>query len=242
MRLRTPRVAATEFSIMQRSTYTAVMAATALCLSFASPAAAQGKAERARIAIAEAQTKIDTAEALGTSTAQPGQTAAANAALARAKENLAAGHKPEAIEDAIRASALADTALGLMQKNAKLRSEAVQSQVRAQTDGMARAQMSVDAARQQTDMANDRAMRAENSAAASASDAAVARNAAMAAQPTVVETTVTTQEAAPPVVVRKVVKAKAKRPNRRVVHHRRVVHRAIPAKVTTTTTVTQTNP
>jgi len=54
-----------------------------------------------------------------------------------------------------------------MQKNAKLRSEAVQSQVRAQTDGMARAQMSVDAARQQTDMANDRAMRAENSAAAS---------------------------------------------------------------------------
>lgn len=225
---------------MRRTSYNAVMAATALCLSFASPAAAQGKAERARTAIAEAQTKIDTAEALGTSTAQPGQTAAANAALARAKENLAAGHKPEAIEDAIRASALADTALGLMQKNAKLHSEAVQSQLRAQADGMARAQMSVDAAHQQTDMANDRAMRAENSATASANDAAVARN-AMMAQPTVVETTVTTPEAAPPVVVRKVVKAKAKRPLRRVVHHRRVVHRAVPAKVTTTTTVTQAN-
>jgi len=71
------------------------MAATALCLSFASPAAAQGKAERARIAIAEAQTKIDTAEALGTSTAQPGQTAAANAALARARETLQQGTSPK---------------------------------------------------------------------------------------------------------------------------------------------------
>lgn len=217
-----------------------LLMATALCLSFASPAAAQGKADRARTAIAEAQTKIDTAEKLGTSTAQPGQTAEANASLARAKENLAAGHKPEAIADAIQASALADTALGLMQKQAQQRREAVQSQ--AQADGMARAQMSVDAAHQQADMANDRAMRAESSAAASASDAAAARS-AMAVQPTQVQTTVTTEEAAPdPAAVRRIVVTKAKRPHRRIVHHRRVVHHRPVAKVTTTTTVTHTNP
>lgn len=217
----------------------ALMAATALCLSFASPAAAQGKADRARAAIAEAQTKIDTAESLGTSTAQPGQTAEANAALASAKENLSAGHKPEAIADAIRASALADTALGMMQKNAKLRSDAAQAQATANT--AAQAQASVDAAHQQTDIANDRAIRAELAAAASASDANVARNAAAAAlatQPVQVQTTVTTEEPARPVVVRKVVVSKAKHP-RRAVHHRRVAHRPAAAKVTTTTTVTQ---
>ncbi len=217
-----------------------LLMATALCLSSAAPAYAEGKADRARAAIAEAQTKIDTAESLGTSTAQPSQTAAANAALASAKENLAAGHKPEAIADAIQASALADTALGLMQKNAKLHSEAVQAQ--AQADGLARAQISVDAAHQQTDMANDRAVRAENSAAASATDAAFARNAAVIAQtpqPMQVQTTVTTDQAEPaavqpaPRAVRHVVH------HRRLVHHRRVAHHhTARGRVTTTTTVT----
>ncbi|MFM9936687.1 MAG: hypothetical protein ACKVOL_10880 [Novosphingobium sp.] len=214
-----------------------LLMATALCLSLASPAYAQGKAERARTAIAEAQTKIDTAEALGTSTAQPGQTAEANAALAQARENLAAGHKPEAIADAIRASALADTALGMMQKHAKEHAEAMQAKMQA--DGAAQAQMSVDAAHQQTDMANDRAVRAENSAAASATDAAVARSAAMtaqAAQPTQVQTTVTTEQPAP-AEVRKLAAAPVKHTRRRM-HHRHVVHHRAAAKVTTTTTVT----
>lgn len=177
-----------EFTIMNRPTtpranaFGHLLMATALCLSFAAPAYAEGKADRARAAIAEAQTKIDTAESMGTSTAQPGRTAEANAALARAKENLAAGHKPEAIAEAIHASALADTALGQMQKNAAQHNEAMQVQAQDQANGMARAQMNVDAAHMQTDMANDRANRAENAAAVSASDAASSRNAAMAAQ------------------------------------------------------------
>lgn len=235
---------------MNRPTFaTALMAATALCLSFAAPAHAQGKADRARAAIAEAQTKIDTAESLGTSTAQPGRTAEANAALARAKENLAAGHKPEAIADAIHASALADTALGQMQKNANERRDAVQAQAQAQSNDVARAQMSVDAARQQTDMANDRATRAENAAAVSASDAAFSRNAAMAAQaqPMQTQTTVST-ERTEMAIERPAPVPQARRPathhvkrHRRVVKHRRVVHHnTARGKMTTTTTVTQT--
>ncbi|WP_421837509.1 hypothetical protein [Novosphingobium sp.] len=222
-----------------------LLMATALCLSFAAPAYAEGKADRARAAIAEAQTKIDTAESLGTSTAQPGRTAEANAALARAKENLAAGHKPEAIADAIHASALADTALGQMQKNAAQHNEAVQAQAQDQANGMARAQMNVDAAHMQTDMANDRANRAENAAAASASDAAISRNAAMAAQaqPMQVQTTTSTEQAEP-AAVRRAPAARTHRPvthHRRVVHHRRVAHHhTARGKVTTTTTVTHT--
>jgi hypothetical protein len=224
---------------MRRSNlFAPMLAATALCLSFASPAYAEGKADRARQAIAEAQTKIETAESMGTSTAQPAQTAEANAALAHAKENLAAGHKPEAIEDAIRASALADTALGLMQKHAQQHSEAVQAQAHA--DSTAQAQATVDAAHQQADMANDRAARAENSAAASANDAAFARNAAAAAQaqqPTQVQTTVTTEHADAPVAARRVVVTHTNHPRRRA-HHHHVVRRTSAGKVTTTTTVT----
>jgi hypothetical protein len=224
-----------------------LLMATALCLSFAAPAYAEGKADRARAAIAEAQTKIDTAESLGTSTAQPGRTAEANAALARAKENLAAGHKPEAIADAIHASALADTAMGQMQKNAAQHTEAVQAQAQAQVhaDDMARAQMSVDAARQQTDTANERANRAENAAAVSASDAAFSRNAAMAAQaqPMQVQTTVSTEQVEP-AAVRRAPAPSTRRPvthHRRVVHHRRVAHHhTARGRVTTTTTVTHT--
>lgn len=230
---------------MRRSNlFAPLLAATALCLTIATPAHAEGKADRARAAIAEAQTKIETAERMGTSTAQPAQTAEANAALAHAKENLAAGHKPEAIEDAIRASALADTALGMMQKHAQQHDEAVQAQ--ASADNAARAQVSVDAANQQANMANDRAVRAESSAAASANDAAFARNAALTAtaqvaQPTQVETTVTTEQAAPAAVVRRVAVV-AKKP---VHHHRKTrrhhtVHRTSAGKVTTKTTVTHT--
>jgi hypothetical protein len=220
------------------------MAATALCLSFAAPAYAEGKADRARAAIAEAQTKIDTAESLGTSTAQPGRTAEANAALARAKENLAAGHKPEAIADAIHASALADTALGQMQKAANEHSEAMKMQAQAQAAETARAQMTVDAAHMQTDMANDRANRAENAAAVSASDAAFSRNAAMAAQaeaqkqPMQMQTTVSTEQQTERVIAHP---APAARATRHVTRHRRVVHHhTARGKVTTTTTVTHT--
>jgi hypothetical protein len=229
-----------EFQIMPPSIpFARLLVATAVCLSFTAPVQAAGKADRARAAIAEAQTKIDTAEALGTSTSQPGQTAEANAALARAKENLAAGHKPEAITDAIHASALADTALGMMQKRAKEHSEAMQAKMHA--DGMARAQMNLDVAHQQTDMANDRAVRAESSAAASANDAALARSTVQTAQPTQIQTTVTSEQAVPaPAAVRPVVVTKAKHLRHRVVHHHHAVRSTAKGKVTTTTTVTHT--
>lgn len=114
-----------------------LMAAGALMAG--APAHAAGKAERARQAIATAQAKIQTADALGTAEVQPRESAQAKAALAHAQENLAAGHKPEAIDDAIHASALADTAIGTMQKR----------QARAADEQAATQQAALDDSRQQ---------------------------------------------------------------------------------------------
>jgi len=219
---------------MNRSQILAPMlAASALCLSFATPAHA-GKADRAREAIAAAQAKIDTAESLGTATAQPGETARAKAQLARAKEDLSAGRKNESIDEAIQASALADTAIGVMQKH---KEEAAHAQAEVHADQVMSAQQQAEAAKAQADAANARASVAENAAASSAADAAVARNAAVAAQataPAQVETTVTTQQATTAAAPRKVTVRKTVR------HHTHV--RAKPAASVTTTTTKITQP
>lgn len=204
-----------------------LMAAGALMAG--APAHAAGKAERARQAIATAQAKIQTADALGTAEVQPRESAQAKAALAHAQENLAAGHKPEAIDDAIHASALADTAIGTMQKRqARAADEQAATQQAALDDARQQAMM----AQQQVDAANSRADMATAAAQSSAAEAAAARQAAATAMatPATVETTVTTHGTTR-VPARKVAV-------RKVVHHP-VRTASASGTVTTTTRITR---
>ena len=229
---------------MHRNTiFASLLASSALTLAFANPAAAAGTSDRAREAIAAAEAKIHTAETLGASTHAPRDTADARAALAMAKEDFKSGHKEPAIRDAIRASALADTAIGTAQQHKddaiasaredqRATAEAAQDQVAAAHDQAAAAQDQAVAAQQQAAAANARAESAQTSAAASAADAAAARNAAaMTAAQTPpapqVETTVTTQRA-----------GATHRTTRTKGTHRPATTGTTSEKVTTTTKVT----
>ncbi len=197
--------------MFRKTIIASLLATSAMTLAIGSPATA-GKDDRAREAIAAAEAKIHTAETLGAGTDSPRDTAEARAALAVAHEDFKAGHKEDAIKDAIRASALADTAIGMSQrhKDAALASardaqrataDNARDQVVAAKDQAAAAQGQAIAAQQQATDANARAESAQQSAAASAADAAAARNAAaLAAAQTPppapqIETTVTTNHA-----------------------------------------------
>jgi hypothetical protein len=179
---------------------TALFASSAVALAFATPVSAADKTDRAQEAIAAADAKIHTAESLGTGVDAPRETADARAALAMAREDLKSHHRSEAIEAAIHASALADTAIGDLQRHqAQASAAARESQrdaVAAAQDQAATAQQQAATAQQQAADANARADAAQDSAARSAADAAAARDAAahLAAQPPQVQTSVTTQQ------------------------------------------------
>ena len=102
--------------MLRKTVFASLLASSAMTLAIASPAAA-GPTDRAREAIAAAEAKIHTAENLGASIDAPRDTAEARAALASAKEDFATGHKEPAIQEAIRASALAETAMGISQQH-----------------------------------------------------------------------------------------------------------------------------
>lgn len=212
-----------------------LLAASAMIAGFSAPAHAAGKAERARQAIAAAEAKIQTADTLGTAEVQPAETAQAKAALAHAKENLAAGHKPEAIDDAIHASALADTAIGTMQKR---QAQADARAAREKDAAVADAQQQAAMAQQQADAANARADVATAAAQSAAADAAASRQAAAVAMtapaPATVETTVTTQGAAKAPVRKTTVRKVARRTT-----HAPVRTASASGSVTTTTTISQ---
>lgn len=201
---------------------TASIIAAGLSLALATtPAFAEGKADRARAAIAQASGKIEASGKIGVSGDAPRLHAQAQAALRTAQESLASGHKEDAIAQANHASELADMALNQAQRDRTNAAHAQQAQaasvaINAQADAAA---------------ANARADTAEQAAAAAAADAAAAR----AAPPVVVAapaptTTVTTETT-------KAVTA-AKPAVRRVV--RTVRHPGVKATATekTTTTVT----
>jgi len=95
---------------MLRNFLNPVLAASALAL-ITTPAYA-GKEDRARAAIAAAEAKIQTAETMGARTELPTDAANARAALASAREYLAADRNAESIDAAIRAQSLADAAIG----------------------------------------------------------------------------------------------------------------------------------
>ncbi len=197
--------------MFRKTIFASLLASSAITLAIATPAAANKQADRAREAIAAAEAKIHTAETLGSATDAPRDTAGARAALASAKEDFASGHKEPAIQEAIQASALADTAIGISQKHkdealaaGREARDQARDQAAANQGQAAAAQDQAAAARQQAADANARADAAQQSAAASAADAAAARTAAaMTAAQTPpppppaaqVETTVTTQHA-----------------------------------------------
>jgi hypothetical protein len=190
-----------------------------MALSTATPALAN-KADRAREAIAAAQAKVNTADSLGATAGLPHEAADAKAELNTARESLADGHTRDAVNEAIRASAMADTAIGVMQRRHQEAAAATQAQ----------SAEAVSAAQQQAAEANARADAAEQSAANSAAEAANARNEAAAAaaqNPAEVETNVTTSS-----------------PSHQVTHHviRRTTRRSVvtaPAQTTTSTTIHQ---
>lgn len=214
-----------------------LMAASAMTLAIATPAHA-GKADRARQAIAAAEAKIQAAQTTGAATDMPRRVAAAQAELARAKEDLSAGRKDEAIETAIHSGALADAALGEAQKH---KDDALASEQQAKVEAVVSAQQQTSQAQVDAAQANARADNAQQSAANSAAQAADARALAAAAlqqqaQPPQVETTVTTQQVAVPAH-----KATHRTVVRKRVTHRKVRHAVTPAPVSmtrTTTTVT----
>jgi len=233
---------------MFRKTIVASLLASS-ALVIATGAAAASPKDRAREAIAAAEAKIHTAETLGASTDSPRDTAEARAALASAKEDFASGRKEPAIQEAIRASALADTAIGISQqrRNDALASArdaqratvdaardevaAAHQQSAAAQDQAVAAQQQSAAAQQQAADANARAEAAEQAAAAAAADAAAARNAAVTAAQSPpapqVETTVTTRHA-----------TGAHHATRTRVIHRPAASTASTDQVTTTTKVT----
>lgn len=210
-----------------------IHAATLAALSMlsASPVAAEGKGDRAKAAVAEAQGKIDALNAMDARGEVPRMSADAMAALRSAQDQLRAGHKDAAIEAAHSASHIADTAIGVAQRerresNAAAQADAAmaaQAQVAAARDQAAAAQDQAADAQQRADAANARAASAEQAASAAAADAAAVR--ASVQQPATSVTTETTRTA-----------AVAPRVVHRTVH--RTVHRARPAVVTEKTTTT----
>lgn len=217
-----------DLDMLYRTLFVSLLASSAIGLAVASPAHA-GKGDRADEAIAAAEAKIHTADTIGAGVEAPSATADAKAALAVAKENRIRGRKTMAINAAIRASALADTAIGQAQQR---KDDALAANQAAERDRADAAQDQASMAQQQAADANNRAAAAQQAAATSAADAAAARNAATLAaqsQPARVETTVTTQQ-----------RGGVARSTRTKVVKRTVA--PAPAPVTTTTTQVTTAP
>ena len=208
---------------MKRFILTTSGAALAAMMILSSPASAEGKADRARQAIAAASAKVDAANKVGATGEVPGLQAEAAHNLATAKEMLAAGHKEDAIAAANRATAIADTAIGKTQQSQN-------AQVSAVADAAANAQQDAAAA-------NARAAAAEQAAAAASADAAAARAAPpVVVAPAPVATTVSTETtktsavaSSTPVKKKVVVKQSARKAAPRA---------AVTEKTTTTVTTT----
>jgi len=172
-----------------RSRLAGGLALSAILALSTSPALAEGKHDRAKEAMAAAQAKIDAANKIGAATATPHLAADAEAMLRTAHEDLSRGKKEEAIQDANRASQLADTAIGEAQR----RKDAMAQ--RSQADAAAAAA----AAQNQAADANARADAAQAAAQQAAAAADAARNTppvvvAAAPQPVATSTTTTVEE------------------------------------------------
>lgn len=229
---------------MQSTNFARSLCLPALIALAATPALA-GKADRARVAIGQAQGKVDAANKLGASGEVPHLQAQAGAALRAAQEDLSRGKKEDAIAEANRASELADTAIGEAQRARTQAARAATDDANARADA---AQGQAVDAQQQAAAANARADAAEQSAAAAQADADAARNAppqqvvlavpAPQPQPTTTVTTETVKQTAASTPVHH------SAPARRVVHHATTAHATTAHATTTekTTTTVTTSP
>jgi SWI/SNF-related matrix-associated actin-dependent regulator 1 of chromatin subfamily A len=223
-------------------------ALSALLIVSTSPAFAQSREDRARVAIAEAHAKIDAANKTGASGEVPTLVARAEAALRSAEEQFHRDHNATAIEDAHQASMLADQALGIAEKNksadaqverdqrasAEAAASAAQANAESERAQRENAEAATVAAQATAADATARAASAEQSAAASASDAAAARAAAVAAQTQPSVTEVTTTTTAP---TTRSYSVKKKTTVRRTTAKKPAVKASTSATTTTTTTV-----
>ena len=200
--------------MLKNTAFSSLLAASALALAISGPAHAEGKGDRAQKEIAAARAKVDTVKSMGAASELPIGVARAEETLKTAQEEASSGHKESAIKDAIHAQAMADAAIGEMQK----RKDAAAAEQTA-------------AAQDQAADANARAAAAEQSAAqsAQAADAARQQAAIAASKQAQVETTVTTQQTGTRPVRHKVI--------RKVVTHRSTA----PATTSNTTTTTTTS-
>ncbi len=187
-----------------------------LALSAAPGSAFPGKGDRAQAAIAEAKGKIDAVNKVGVSGDVPGMVARAQAALATAQEDVSRGDKDQAIADAHHASELADTAMGIANRN----------RLEAERAHHADAMAATAAAQQDAAEANARADAAQQAAATAAAQAEAMRNTPPPAPPT---TTVTVEK-------------KVVRPAPRRVTHRVVRHTSHPSQTATEKTTITTSP
>lgn len=210
-----------------------VTLSTMLALSTFSVAAYAGKHEQAVEAIAQARSKIEAGDKVGTSTQAPEIQARARAALTTAEGLLSRGEKADAILAAHHASDLADQAI-VVADNRKAsvahdrlldaRSSAIDAQQSA-----ANANVRADSAQQAATVANSRADSAEMAATAANAQTDALRN---APRPAPATTTVA-------IVEKESVRTPAP------VHH--IQHRVVRKHHTMThikkvTTVTTTNP
>jgi len=99
-----------------KTLHSTLLAATMLAVAWSGPAMAEGKADRAKKAIAVAEAKISAADTAGADTLLAVDQAKAKQALADAREDLSAGRKEEAIETANQAAMIADANLGQAQR------------------------------------------------------------------------------------------------------------------------------
>ena len=207
--------------MLKNTAFSSLLAASALALAISGPAHAEGKGDRAQKEIAAARAKVDTVKSMGAASEMPIGVARAEETLKTAQEEASSGHKESAIKDAIHAQAMADAAIGEMQKR---KDAAVAAQQQAAAEQTA-------AAQDRAADATARAAAAEQSAAqsAQAADAARQQAAIAASKQAQVETTVTTQQTGTRPVRHKVI--------RKVVTHRSTA----PATTSNTTTTTTTS-
>lgn len=120
---------------MKRFIHASSAIALGAMLLITTPAMAEGKADKARAAIAEASGKIDAAIKVGTDGDALAIQSQAQEALVLARKELADGHKDEAIIDAQHASKLADTAIAEVARARAANASAQRSQSDAMTSG-----------------------------------------------------------------------------------------------------------
>jgi hypothetical protein len=221
---------------MKRFIHASSAIALGAMLLITTPAMAEGKADKARAAIAEASGKIDAAIRVGTDGDALAIQSQAQDALVLARKELADGHKDEAIIDAQHASKLADTAIAEVSRTRAANASAQRTRSEAVTSG----------AMQSAANANARADVAQQTAAIATASADAAN--ARAAQPAVVmmtpPTTTTATETTETIRSSSDAPVRAAAPARkhRIVHHRRRAHtHHTVVKRTMTTTTTQPN-